>query len=372
MTLRATLAVCVVASITLSAQAPGAKPPAKPNAAAQAPKFKAIWEPVPFNQDINLNAIACVGPETCWAVGDKSTILFTANGGTTWEVQLGGDPESTDDPLTRVFFLDAQHGWAMTSRGKIFGLSDGENWVELSDVSGTSQGVWFTTPQDGITFENAGSTTQSTVQQTSDGGKTWSKASVCDVSATIGGLPRKLQCRLFAADFQPPAIAYAGGSAQVDMRTALPVFGRSSDEGRTWTMAVVPDSKRRVTQVNFWSDRDGLLIMDRGEEVFWTADGGTTWTRATKQRLWPSMYGIGEGQIIVGIGESGGIAYSFNGGRNFTSRPLALPARVAAVTFPDAEHGYLVGQHAMVYRYRIVPIDYKREGMLAAMAAPAR
>jgi hypothetical protein len=41
---------------------------------------------------------------------------------------------------------------------------------------------------------------------------------------------------------------------------------------------------------------------------------------------------------------------------------------VRDVTFPDATHGYLVGQHAMVYRYRIVPIDYTSQGMIAAMA----
>jgi hypothetical protein len=51
-----------------------------------------------------------------------------------------------------------------------------------------------------------------------------------------------------------------------------------------------------------------------------------------------------------------------------TSRPFALPARVQAVTFPDAQHGYLVGQHAPVYRYRIVPVDYKIQGMFAATA----
>lgn len=45
-----------------------------------------------------------------------------------------------------------------------------------------------------------------------------------------------------------------------------------------------------------------------------------------------------------------------------------LPARVRAVTFPDAEHGYLIGQHAMVFRYRIVPIDYSIPGMIGAMA----
>ena len=113
-----TMACSVLALMTATAQVPAPKPPAKP-ASAAAPKFKAIWEPVPFNKDLNLNAVACVGPETCWAVGDKSTILFTADGGTKWEVQLGGDPEdASNDHLSKVFFLDAKHGWRMTRSGK--------------------------------------------------------------------------------------------------------------------------------------------------------------------------------------------------------------------------------------------------------------
>jgi hypothetical protein len=87
-----------------------------------------------------------------------------------------------------------------------------------------------------------------------------------------------------------------------------------------------------------------------------------------RQRLWPSYFGVGEGKIIVEVKDGGGINYSFNGGKNFTSRPFSLPASVRAVTFTDPQHGYLVGQHAMVYRYRIVPIDYTSAGMMAALA----
>jgi len=152
------------------------------------------------------------------------------------------------------------------------------------------------------------------------------------------------------------------------MAGSVAAFGKTTDGGRTWTASVIPETKRRVTTVRFWTETDGIVVLDRGEEVHWTSDGGTTWTRSVKQRLWPSVHGVGEGKIIVSIGEGGSIAYSFNGGRNFMSRPFTLPARVQAVTFPDAQHGYLVGQHAMVYRYRIVPIDYKRQGMIAALA----
>ncbi len=152
------------------------------------------------------------------------------------------------------------------------------------------------------------------------------------------------------------------------MATRMAAFGKTSDGGKTWTMSVIPETKHSITDVAFWTEKDGIVVLSKGEEVYWTADGGGTWTRAVKQRLWPSRHAVGEGKIIVGVGEDGGIAYSFNGGRNFTSRPFTLPARAHAVTFPDAQHGYLVGQHAMVYRYRIVPIDYTSPGMIGAAA----
>src|SRR6185503_14395572 len=117
------LTLLTLASVAtpLSAQGRGAK-------TADQPKFKAIWERISFNKDIGLNDVACSGPETCWAVGDKSTILHTTDGGKTWQVQMGGDPDATDDPLVRIHVLDAQHGWAMTDRAKILATRDGKTW----------------------------------------------------------------------------------------------------------------------------------------------------------------------------------------------------------------------------------------------------
>ncbi len=365
MNIKATILCSVLAVVTAAAQVPAPKPPAGPAGAAAAPKFKAIWEPVPFNKDVDLNAIACVGPETCWIVGNKGTILFTADGGTTWQVQLGADLESTDADLTKVFFLDAKNGWAMTRSGKILGTRDGSTWAELSTVSGTSYGLWFLSPQNGFEFENSGTATQ---RRSKDGGKSWASEGRCSVDTSVDGLPRKLPCALHDAHFLAPTVGFAGGGASGAWASYVAAFGRTMDGGETWTMSVIPETKYQITGVRFWTEQDGIVVLARGEEIYWTGDGGTTWTRSVKQRQWPSHYGVGEGKIIVGVGEAGGIGYSFNGGRNFTSRPFVLPARTQAVTFPDAQHGYLVGQHAMVYRYRIVPIDYMRQGMIAAMA----
>jgi photosystem II stability/assembly factor-like uncharacterized protein len=238
----------------------------------------------------------------------------------------------------------------------------------LSTVSGTTRGVWFQSPRIGLQTENPDSTTQSTWRRSDDGGKTWKPVSRCSVDTAVGGLPRKLTCVMRTAHFVSPTIGFSGGGAPIDMGTNVATFGKTSDGGQTWTTSVIPETKYDMTDVRFWTDKDGIAVLSAGEEVYWTADGGGTWTRSVKQRQWPSVYGVGEGKIIVGIGESGGIGYSFNGGRNFTSRPMTLPARVHAVTFPDAQHGYLVGEHAMVYRYRIVPAAYTRQGMIGAMA----
>jgi photosystem II stability/assembly factor-like uncharacterized protein len=354
-------AISIVLLTAVVAAQPKKEPPKQP--AGERPKFKAIWEPVPFNKDLDLKAIACVAAETCWVVGAKSTILFTTDGGKTWQVQLGGDPESTDDPLTRVFFLDAKNGWAMTDGGKILGTHDGRTWAELSTVSGTAKGVWFLNPQTGLEIENRDSTSQSTLRRSEDGGKTWQPLSRCSVDATVGGLPRKLDCRMGAMQLLSSTAGFVGGGA-----SGMAVFGKTSDGGQTWALSVIPETKWSITDVRFWTEKDGIVVLSNGEEVHWTADGGGTWTRAVMQRPWPSYFGVGEGKIIVGVKDGGGIVYSFNGGRNFTSRPFPLPAPVTAVTFPDAQHGYLVGRHAMVFRYRIVPIDYTSPGMMAAMA----
>ncbi len=349
-------------ALSTGAQTPSRKrAPAKAAPAASAvpqPRYKAIWEPVPFTKDIDLNAITCMGAETCWVAGDNSTILYTADGGKNWQIQLGGDPEAREEDLVKIFFLDNRNGWAMTDRARLFHTSDGSTWSELGKLSGTSKGVWFVSAQSGFEVENPDSTTQTTLQHSQDGGKSWKAVDRCTVNTSIDGLPRKLECRMGVAQFLSPAIGFMGGGAAINMATEVAAFAKT---------AVIPDTKWPITAVHFWSEKDGFVVLKDGKAL-WTADGGGSWTGTANAPQWLSHYGGAQGQI-VGVHEDGSlIAYSFNGGRNFTSRPFKTPARVQAVTFFDRQHGYLVGEHGMVYRYRIVPADYSAPGMIAALA----
>ncbi len=371
------LPVCAIGTILfvgfVNAQSPtgkkgGARGAAAPAAATQ-PKFKAIWEPVPFGKDIRLNAIACVGPETCWVAGEKSTILHTKDGGKTWQAQIGGDPEGTEEDLREIFFLDPGNGWVMGSRNKLMGTSDGGTWAELGTLLGTSQALRFISPQIGFYAENSNSTTQSTLERSDNGGKAWQPAYRCGVDASIGGLPRKLQCRIYEAQFLSATVGFLGGGAAIDMGTETATFLKTADGAQSWTASVIPDTKDNIENVLFWSEKDGIVVLGSGQ-VFWTADAGATWTGSVNPPTWGSLWGNGQGKIIVGIPSGGAqAAYSFNGGRNFTSRKLGTPASVRGVTFVDSQNGYLVGDHGMAYRYRIVPIDYNVKGMIGAAAA---
>jgi photosystem II stability/assembly factor-like uncharacterized protein len=229
---------------------------------------------VPFNKDIEFHAIACVGPETCWVAGDKSTILATTDGGKSWNAQLGGDPESTDAALTRIFFLDAKHGWAMNDGGRILGTKDGTTWADLSKVSGTAKGVWFVTPQTGFELENSSSTTHSTLQRSEDGGKTWKPTGQCSVDATIEGLPRKLGCMMRTMQFLSPAAGFMGGGSGISMGGEIAAFGKTSDGGQTWKTSVIPETKYRVTDLKFWTEKDGIVVLSNGERIYWTAGWG--------------------------------------------------------------------------------------------------
>jgi photosystem II stability/assembly factor-like uncharacterized protein len=200
--------------------------------------------------------------------------------------------------------------------------------------------VWFVSPQLGFQIENPDSTSQTTLRVSNDGGKSWKAVNRCSLELTVDGLPRKLGCFMRTAQFLSPTVGFMGGASG-----GITVFGKTSDGGQTWTMSAIPGSKRDITSIYFWSPSDGIVVLDRGEEVHWTADGGATWTRSTRQ-----------------------MGYSFNGGRSFTVRPFPAPAAVRAVAFFDAANGMLVGDHAMAYKYRIVPLDYSSPGMIDAAA----
>ena len=352
------IAILFLTSIqAVEAQTPKKTPPAGAASAMQ-PKFKAIWEPANYPKDINLRDMKFVSAEEGWVVGDKNTILHTKDGAKTWEVQLGGDPESSDRELTEVFFLDAKHGWTRGGAEKLMRTSNGgASWEEETG--------WFSQHELALNFVSpqTGFTAATVIKRTDDGGKTWKQVLPCTVDLQVDGLARKVGCYFRDLTFPSTTAGYAVGQLSGGKRGT--VVARTKDGGATWTMSAPENMEDSGMQGFFWNENTGLVTMYAGKTLM-TADGGQTWNGiVTPFGGEHARYAMAGGQLGVII-QYRQIAYSTNGGRSFSSRKFPVPANVNAVTFPDAKHGYLVGEHGMIYRYHIVPADYNVKGMIPA------
>ncbi|MDQ5871083.1 MAG: YCF48-related protein [Acidobacteriota bacterium] len=328
-----------------------------PKATAGQPKFKAIWERANYPKDINLLDVHFISADEGWAVGDKNTVLHTKDGAKTWEAQLGGDTESSDRELTEVFFLDAKHGWTRGGAEKLMRTSDGgASWEELGRLSQHEWKIHFVSPRTGFTARND-------IKRTDDGGKTWKKVVSCSVELQADGLARKAACYFNDMTFPSTSVGYATGQFTGGVKGA--VLARTKDGGDTWTLSAPENMEEHGRQVSFWNENSGLLTLHSGKTLM-TTDGGKTWNGiVTPFGGEHPHYAMAGGQLGVII-QPRQIAYSTNGGRSYSSREFPVPAAVNAVTFPDAKHGYLVGEHGMIYRYHIVPADYASKGMIAA------
>jgi photosystem II stability/assembly factor-like uncharacterized protein len=342
----------------LAAQATKKQSPAKRLATAGKavqPKFKAIWEPVNYGKDIDLFHVAFTSALEGWVVGEKNTILHTKDGGKTWEEQLGGDPGSSDGAITKIFFLDANHGWV--GLRKLLKTTDGRSWQEVGPVKPHPR--TFVSPQTGF------QATDDTVQRSDDGGRTWKPVFQCAMDLQIDGLPRKVRCDFTDIASGSPSMIYATGRIQAKGNFA--VFARSRDGGSTWSISMPEGMTSFGQQIFFWNETTGLVTLSNSKTLL-TADGGETWQGIiTPFGGDGARYAMGGGRLGVIVDSAGPrIAYSTDGGRSFSARPFPVPAAPSAVHFPDAQHGYVVGAHGMVYRYVIVPYDYQVARMIPA------
>jgi hypothetical protein len=99
-----------------------------------------------------------------------------------------------------------------------------------------------------------------------------------------------------------------------------------------------------------------------------TTDGGATWTAGASPK----------GAILrfadpdVGWEFYGNeLHFTTDGGQHWNSRAFKFPTEVTAFTLPRRDRAYVVGNHGMIYRYRVVPIEFTAAGALDAPAMPA-
>jgi len=333
-------------------------------AAAQVqPRFKGIWEPVSYKADVKLFDVFFATALDGWAAGGTTEIrggvlLHTSDGGDHWVVQYG-DPQSSDRAVRNLRFLDTTHGWAMQGTGSAAHLlhtADGQNWNLAGTIAEHTVDYMFISESTGVAVGS------SDIARTTDGGRTWKNVAACATTAQVEGLARNVRCEWTRLQFINPSIAYAIGFNRQLRTTAF--VARSSDAGASWTLTAATVSD--TPQDGFFLDENTGYIRtgapDTGQ-IFKTTDGGNTWVGMAASPGARIQFADPEVGWAVLYNK---VSFTTDSGNRWNSRQYPFPARVNAFSLPRRDRGYVVGEHGMIYRYRIVPESYTAQGLIPA------
>jgi photosystem II stability/assembly factor-like uncharacterized protein len=370
-------------SLTLAAQKPPAprpgaksqsapaKRPATVPAAAQ-PKFKGIWEPVNYPEDIEFISAYFVSGDEGWVsggVGNNYTkggvILHTADGGDHWDVQYG-DPQSADSAPQQLRFLSPRQGWALGPDHSLLHTRDGKHWILAGTVPyrNNFDDYRFTSETHGV------GQSEGSISITNDGGKTWKEVFACRTKVQVNGLTRDSDCSFRRLQFVTSTLGYAIGGAYEDDKTM--VLAKTTDGGATWSLTVSPgngspwDCFFIDEQLGFEAENDS-----GNYHLYQTTDGGVTWNGIPAAPGLHLKLQFADPEVGWTLPDGRTMTFTTDGGSRWTSRAFAFPEYVEAFSLPRRDRAYVVGKHGMVYRYRIVPVEYTAKGMIDGPPMPA-
>jgi photosystem II stability/assembly factor-like uncharacterized protein len=359
-----TLLILAAAMVLAGISHGSAQAPAKAPAKGAQPKFKAIWEPVNVKEDLELMSVHFASADEGWVAGGKNAmqggvILHTTDGGANWEIQVG-DTASDDRAIRDLYFLDAKTGFAVQgSPGdhQLLRTTDGQNWSQVGTVPEHREDFAFLSPQIGVLISD-----NPRILRTTDGGRKWQPVYDCKVKAEVDGLTRDVNCAFQRLHFVNATTGYAISRGVGD---AGFVLAKTTDGGATWSASLVaPGENGYEGDVHFLDENNGIVRTNEGK-ILRTSDGGATWTGipGTMERKSDLEFADANSGWAIFYQK---VTYTSNAGMRWSSTATKFPAMVNASSRPAKDRGYVIGNHGMVYRYRIVPVEYNAKGILPA------
>ena len=371
--LRPALRLVLLLALTTAPQAnaqtrsvpPQVRPaPAAPISSSQQPKFKGIWEPVSYPDDVKWFDVFFATADEGWVAGGASEIaggmiIHTSDGGDHWDVQYG-DLQSADRAVTKLRFLDQTHGWAVQSSGggqsRLLHTRDGKFWMLAGTIDAYAVDYMFTTETYGAQI------TKGVIRITQDGGRSWKPVFQCVGKVQVDGLSRNVNCEFQRLQVVSPNVAYVVAKGSMDAHKNL-FLAKTTDGGMSWTMTTqeLPDAE----DMFFIDENTGFIragFADSGQ-IYKTTDGGQTWVgmaASPGRRLQFADPEVGWSVLYRKV------SFTTDGGNRWNSREYPFPTSASAFSLSRRDRGYVVGEHGMIYRYRIVPVEYASKGMIPA------
>lgn len=243
-----------------------------------------VWQRQASGVTGRLRGVSAVSPRVAWASGANWTVLRTVDGGQTWQPRPVAGAAKLDfrdiDAMSDAVAYTLSIGAGESSR--IYKTIDGGAHWDLqfanTDPKVFLDAMAFWDANRGVAFSDSVDG-RFVILTTSDGGRTWERV---------------------PADRLPPALpgegAFAASGTNVAMfghdlvwigTTASRVL-RSSDGGRTWTVAATPLATSQATgifSIAFRDARHGIVVggdyrkeSEAVDNAATTADGGASWT----------------------------------------------------------------------------------------------
>ncbi len=345
----------------------------KSAATKETPRYKGIWEPINYKEDVQFTDVFFVNDKAGWASGSVSYgkggfILHTQDGGESWTVQLG-DLQSSEHAYRDLRFVDEKHGFAVQPSGvgdhKLLRTSDGETWEVSGTVPQHRGDYTFLSPTLGF----ASYDTQ--ILRTQDAGRTWKKVLTCEMKAEVEGIVKNTKCSFSSLHFPSTDVGYAIGRKLHASDVEALYVAKTDDGGASWkAWSVLPGETGHEGDV-FFTDVNTGFVRVWGGRFFATSDGGQTWRgiAGTDGSGKPEIK-FADREVGWAIGPYGHFNYTVDSGKRWTVRQLKFPTNAKAFSLPRRDRGYVVGDHGMIYRYRVVPADYNVRGMIEAPMMP--
>ncbi len=321
------------------------------------------WQPQPSGVAVRLRGISAVSADVAWASGAQGTVLRTLDGGRTWEPRPVAGASALD--FRDVDGVTAQTAYALSigpgDASRIFKTRDGgTTWtlqLAVTDPKMFLDAMAFRDEAHGVAFSDSVDG-RFIVFTTANGGADW---------------------RQVPADRLPPALPGEGAFAASGTNVAMGPDGRiwigttasrvlrSSDDGRTWTVAPTPLATGQATGIFSIAFRDathGVVVGGNYQQegaavdnVATTSDGGATWTREPGRRLsgfrsvvawWPGNGSRSGGWLAVG---PTGSDWSADDGRTWT--PAGGDGYDALSLGPGGSAGWAAGAGGRLARVTV-------------------
>ncbi|MDO8991172.1 MAG: YCF48-related protein [Sideroxyarcus sp.] len=205
------------------------------------------------------------GPASWTLVLLWGAVSKTTDGGVTWQRmdphtdQVSGPFRDFED----VYFTDLNTGWIVGAAGQIYKTIDsGVSWTKQdSTTSARLTRVQFVDAQHGFVLGKDASTFQLFILQTGDGGTTWSRTNLATFTES---------------DFSFTSGDMGFASTQKGWATIGNCAYGTTDGGATWSMTGCTTENI----VSMAPSSDGMLyVKSDSESLFASADGGATFTK---------------------------------------------------------------------------------------------